>query len=181
MNATQTPSKVTIPVTGMTCAACSSRVQRALAKTPGVTEASVNLMMENAVVGYDPSAVDPGALVEVIRDTGYGAEIASAERTAFEEQEAQDRAQEEEFRELRGKALVTMGVAAVAMLVSMPLMEGEHGAHGAVADPFMRWAMALMSSLLNGRASSSAPPAAPSGAPVANGAMAAMNDLSFAS
>ena len=48
---------ISLPVTGMTCAACQARVQRALAKEPGVTSASVNLMTNSASVAYDP-AVD---------------------------------------------------------------------------------------------------------------------------
>ena len=76
--ATRTPEaasagKVTIPVSGMTCAACSSRVQRTLSRTPGVSEASVNLMLKNAVVEFDPAAISPEQLVEKIRETGYGA------------------------------------------------------------------------------------------------------------
>src|SRR5690606_1941140 len=99
--------KVTIPVSGMTCAACSSRVQRTLSQTPGVTDANVNLMLRNAVVQFDPAAISPDQLVETIRGTGYGAELATPGRTAFEEQAAQDQAQEEEFRELRLKAGVS--------------------------------------------------------------------------
>ena len=49
--------KIVIPVSGMTCAACQSRVQRTLNKVPGVSDASVNLMMGSATVSYDPSAV----------------------------------------------------------------------------------------------------------------------------
>jgi Cu+-exporting ATPase len=41
---------VRIPISGMTCAACSSRVQRALQKQPGVADANVNLMMKTATV-----------------------------------------------------------------------------------------------------------------------------------
>src|SRR5690625_5224069 len=72
--ATTSATKITIPVTGMTCAACSGRVQRALDQAPGVEEASVNLMMHNATVAYDPSSTSPEALVELIQSTGYGAE-----------------------------------------------------------------------------------------------------------
>ena len=46
-------AKITLPVTGMHCAACQSRVQSALAATPGVSDASVNLMMNSAAVTYD--------------------------------------------------------------------------------------------------------------------------------
>jgi Cu+-exporting ATPase len=142
--------KVTIPVSGMTCAACSSRIQRALSRTPGVSEANVNLMLKNAVVSYDAGAITPEQLVERIRETGYGAELASPDRTAFEEQEAQDRAQEEEFRELRTKAIVSLVAAVIGMVVSMPVMSAmavaAHGGHGGAgpADPFMRWSMEVI-------------------------------------
>src|SRR5215218_9931033 len=138
----KTGAKVDIPVQGMTCAACQASVQKALQRQPGVVDASVNLMMHNAAVTYDPAVTRPEALVEAIRDTGYEAELPRPEQTAFEEQEARDRAQEEEFRDLRRKALFSGTVGIVAMIVSMPLMgSGAHGAHGPVADPFMRWAM----------------------------------------
>ncbi len=105
--ATANPSThITIPVSGMTCAACQAGVQKALQRQPGVIDASVNLMMQSAAVTYDPAAIRPESLVEAIRDTGYGAELPVPDRTAFEEQEARDRAQREEFRELRRKAIV---------------------------------------------------------------------------
>ena len=143
--------KVTIPVSGMTCAACSGRVQRALEKQPGVQAAAVNLMTKNATVHFDPGATSPEALVETIRGTGYGADLARDGQTAFDEQEAQDRAQDEEFRELRTRALASFAVAIVAMVASMPLMAADaHAGHGATVDPFMRWAMAWMNPALAG-------------------------------
>ncbi len=137
-----------LPVTGMTCAACSSRVQRVLQKQPGVTDASVNLMMKSATVSYDPVTVSPDALVKVIEAAGYGASVANPDQTAFEEQEARDRANAAEYRELRTKALTSGVIGVLAMLVSMPLMSqlaggGAH-AHGVVADPFMRWSMTAL-------------------------------------
>ena len=137
--------RVNINVGGMTCSACSARVQRALARAPGVGDASVNLMMANAAVTYDPAQTDAAKLVEVIRNTGYTAELNDPDQSAFEEQEARDRAQEEEYRELRSKAAVSLVAAAVGMLISMPVMGGigdDHLAHASTAtgDPFMRWA-----------------------------------------
>lgn len=144
-NAATTGEKVTIPVKGMTCAACQARVQRALQATPGVLDASVNLMLKNAAVAYDPMVTSPMVLVEAIRETGYGADLAAQDQSAFDEQEAQDRAQEEEYRELRHKALWSGGIGLLAMALSMPLMgAAEADVHGPVADPFMRWAMESM-------------------------------------
>jgi len=126
----------------MTCAACEARIQRTLSKSPGVVDASVNLMMGNATVSFDPAATSPETLVDTIRATGYGAEVPTQERTAFEEQEARDRAQEDEFLELRRKAIASGVVGVIAMIVSMPLMAAApHGGQGTVADPFMRWVM----------------------------------------
>lgn len=141
---------ITIPVTGMTCAACQARVQRTLAKQPGVRDASVNLMMQSASVSFDPAEVTPDALVEAIRKTGYGAELPSPDRTAFEEQEERDRSREEETRELRRKAIASGIAGLIAMLVSMPLMSAIHHASGTVADPFMRWSMEVFTPALRG-------------------------------
>ncbi|MDQ4025438.1 MAG: heavy metal translocating P-type ATPase, partial [Actinomycetota bacterium] len=149
--ATTAAEKIRIPVRGMTCAACQARVQRALQKEPGVVNASVNLMMENAAVTYDPAVANPERLVEAIRRTGYEAELPSAEQTAFEEEEARERVNEAEFKELRRKVVVSAIAGVIAMLLSMPLMAaGEHGAHGVVADPFMRWAMESLTPALRG-------------------------------
>lgn len=137
-----------IPITGMTCAACSSRVQRALEKQPGVTDAAVNLMMKSATVTFDPNVVAPQSLVTLIEDTGYGASLASADQSAFEEQEARDRAQEAEYRDLRLKAIVSGIIGVVAMIISMPLMSMLGNAHGdgpaTSVDPFMHWSMNVL-------------------------------------
>src|SRR6476661_1426140 len=135
MPSTADTNAIRIPVSGMTCAACSARVQRALEKQPGVADANVNLMMKTATVQFDPGVVTPERLVDTIKETGYGAELASPDQSAFEEQEARDRATAEEFRELRTKALVSGVVGLLAMIVSMPLMS-----HIGISDPFMRWA-----------------------------------------
>jgi Cu+-exporting ATPase len=110
-----------IPVTGMTCAACQARVQRTLQKHAGVSDATVNLMMGNATVTFDPATVTPDALVAAIRDTGYGAELPQDDRSAFEEQDARDAATAEEFKELRLKAVVS-GLFGAGAMLAMPWM-----------------------------------------------------------
>jgi Cu+-exporting ATPase len=149
-----TSSRIVIPVSGMTCAACQSRVQRVLGKSPGVADATVNLMMGNATIAFDPASTSPDALVDVVRRAGYGAELPTPDRSAFEEQEARDAAQEAEFVQLRRKAWVSGVAGAVAMLVSMPLMRGDNGsgpnmmADNLVADPFMHWGMTRLTPVL---------------------------------
>ena len=64
--------KLSLEVTGMTCAACVGRVERALKGAAGVESASVNLATEQAAVSYDPAQTNAGALAAVIEEAGYG-------------------------------------------------------------------------------------------------------------
>jgi len=60
-----------IPVEGMHCASCVSRVENALKKLPGVSEAAVNLATEQAMVSYDPTVASLDRLYKAIEDAGY--------------------------------------------------------------------------------------------------------------
>jgi Cu+-exporting ATPase len=139
-----TAEKTTINVSGMTCAACSARVQRALEKTAGVENAAVDLMTATASVAYDPQVTGIDALIERIRATGYGADARRPEASAIEEQEDLERARAEEFSELRNKAGFALIAGVLAMFLSMPLM--AHSAHNSISgsDPFMRWSMRVI-------------------------------------
>ena len=146
-------TRIDIPVSGMTCAACQARVQRTLTRQPGVRDAAVNLMTRTATVTYDPGASSPDLLVTAIRSTGYGAELPPTNSTALDEQEAQDRAYEQEYHELRRKAIVSFIAGIVAMVISMPLMvPAAHGAMGGTSDPFMRWMSRSITPALHGAA-----------------------------
>jgi Cu+-exporting ATPase len=144
------PRTVRIPVTGMTCAACQSRVQRTLQKQPGVNDATVNLILNDATVTFDPATTSPEALVEVIRDVGYGASLAVPDQTALQEQHARDDSATTEYVAVRRKAIVSGIVGLFAMLISMPLMSQlaatmhTHGGASTVGDPFMRWTMTVL-------------------------------------
>src|SRR4051812_509409 len=65
------PDRIALSITGMTCAACVSRVEKVLYRVPGVTQASVNLATERAhVAGTHP---DLAALIRAVEKAGYGA------------------------------------------------------------------------------------------------------------
>ncbi len=70
---------VQIGVEGMTCASCSGRVERALNKVSGVSEAAVNLATERASITFDPELVKPEAFITAITDSGYAASTAHAD------------------------------------------------------------------------------------------------------
>src|SRR5690554_6143346 len=65
--------KTTLKVEGMSCAACSRRVEKALQKQDGVEAASVNLATEKAVIEHNPQVIDADSLVKVVEKTGYRA------------------------------------------------------------------------------------------------------------
>ena len=55
-----------IPVTGMTCASCVNRVEKAIARVAGVESASVNLATERATVSYDPRETNLGQIAQAV-------------------------------------------------------------------------------------------------------------------
>lgn len=139
--------QVTIPVTGMTCAACQSFIQRTLANHAGVEDATVNLMLNNATVTFDPGTTSPSALVDTIRRTGYGAEVPVANRSVLVEQEEHGVEQRHEYKQLRLKAIVSLIAGSFAMLLSMPLMSA--GGMERMQDPLTRWDMRVLDPVLH--------------------------------
>ena len=67
---------VEIPISGMTCASCVARNERALKRAAGVSTASVNFATEKATVTYDPAQTDVTRLAETIRRSGYDVPVA---------------------------------------------------------------------------------------------------------
>lgn len=68
-------NRVDIPVTGMSCAACSTRVQNTLSKLDGVDSAAVNLAAERATVFYKSSEVSVDEFIKTIKELGYGVSV----------------------------------------------------------------------------------------------------------
>ncbi|RDI95424.1 Cu(2+)-exporting ATPase [Meiothermus sp. QL-1] len=81
-------AELELAITGMTCAACAGRVERALQKTEGVLKASVNLATERASIQYLPALTGPAQLKRAVREAGYG--VLEAQRTDVE-REARER------------------------------------------------------------------------------------------
>ncbi|MBN2123456.1 MAG: copper-translocating P-type ATPase [Deltaproteobacteria bacterium] len=71
--------KITLPVTGMTCANCAMNIERSVKKLPGVKGASVNFASEQASVAFDPDEVRIEDLLKQIQGAGYGVPAASVD------------------------------------------------------------------------------------------------------
>ena len=103
-----------LPVRGMTCAACASRVEAALRETPGVREANVNLALETAAVVL-AEGTSTGVLAERVAKAGYALLPALSPGAAATDQDAADaRSQDAERR-----AVVVASVLTVPMIVGM--------------------------------------------------------------
>jgi Cu+-exporting ATPase len=66
-----TTGHITLPIKGMTCAGCSSRLEKVLNQHEGIVEANVNLAMEKAIIDFDTRVIDATGLAEVVADTGF--------------------------------------------------------------------------------------------------------------
>ena len=62
-------------ITGMTCAACATRIEKGLNKLKGISSANVNLAIENATVVYNPSELTPTDIIQRVEKLGYGAQM----------------------------------------------------------------------------------------------------------
>ena len=71
--------KKELVLTGMTCAACSTRIEKGLNKMDGVLQANVNLALEKASVEFNPSAISTKDLIHKVESLGYGAMVKSDE------------------------------------------------------------------------------------------------------
>ncbi len=109
-------TRVDLLITGMSCAACAARIEKALDKKDGVIEASVNLSTGKGRVRYDPLRIKSYELIGEIRRAGYDAEKI--------EEEAPDRAAELRRAEMRklGALVAVSGALSAPLILSMIFM-----------------------------------------------------------
>jgi P-type Cu+ transporter len=119
---------VTIPVLGMSCAACQSHVERALRQTPGVGGADVNLMTHTARVLFDPILATPEKLVEAVKNSGYESSLPVTTHEAMVG--SHQHHSEANPTKTRLRAFIALALAGTAMFLSMPLMEGMRAHSG---------------------------------------------------
>lgn len=67
--------KKNFDVTGMSCSACSSHVEKSVSRVPGVTKVSVNLLTNSMQVEFDEQKTDDGVIIKAVEDAGYGASL----------------------------------------------------------------------------------------------------------
>ena len=109
-------AELDLPITGMTCANCVGRVERALSKVGGVLSASVNLASERAHIQYLPATTTPGQLKAAVREAGYGVLEADTGTASVDTQRA---AREAEVLHLRSQVIFSAVFAVPLLLLAM--------------------------------------------------------------
>ncbi|MCD8391309.1 MAG: heavy metal translocating P-type ATPase [Firmicutes bacterium] len=121
-------------ISGMSCAACSARVEKSVAALDGVSEVSVNLLKNSMVVSYDDAALTSGDIIAAVTGAGYGAALDRAKKQA----EAQKTDGADEYKKMRANLIWTFVFAVPLFYLSMghmmgwPLPEFVHGAKHAI-------------------------------------------------
>ena len=127
-------------VTGMSCAACSARVEKAVKKVPGVTSCSVSLLTNS--MGVEGTA-SPAAIISAVQEAGYGASSKSdAAHKASDTNADLDALADHETPKLKRRLIASLGFLLVLMYFSMGHMmwgwplphwfDGNHIAMGLV-------------------------------------------------
>jgi Cu+-exporting ATPase len=127
--------RLDLPIAGMTCASCATRIEKRLNRLDGVA-AAVNYATEKASVEYDPAAVEPTDLVAAVEAAGYRAAIPAADGERADEPAADPTAP------LRQRLLLSAALSLPVLAISMvPALQFDHWQWLALqlATPVVLW------------------------------------------
>ena len=132
-------SSIDLSITGMTCAACVRRIEKAVRAVPGVHEATVNLVTQRASIRLDPSATNARALTGAIEKAGYAVvdeptSTTTAVAGAPSKTDVLAQAEEREQRSIRRDFIVSAVFTVPLLVIAM-----SHGAIPGTGGTFGRW------------------------------------------
>ncbi len=129
-------------VTGMSCSACSAKVERSVRKLSGVEQVNVNLLTNSMTVDFDASAVTPERIVETVAHAGYGAAVSNPETKQTAAKPTVSPSGKDALKPMRNRLILSFCFLIPLMYVSMghmmglPLPPGFHGNENAVTFAF---------------------------------------------
>ncbi|NLU26515.1 MAG: copper-translocating P-type ATPase [Hungateiclostridium thermocellum] len=109
-------AKVELKISGMSCAACSARIEKRLNKVAGVAKASVNLATERANIEYDADKVKTDDLIKIVDDLGY-----KAERIENISKDREKEQREKEIKKLKAE-LIASAILSSPLILAMVFM-----------------------------------------------------------
>nr|WP_312576549.1 heavy metal translocating P-type ATPase [Sedimentibacter sp.] len=141
-------------VTGMTCSACSARIEKNINKTEGVKEVNVNLLSNSMMVKYDESIINEKDIIKVVQDTGYDASSAEGKKSPDKNQDSKSNA-ELEFKEMKKRLIISFVFAipllyiAMGHMLNMPLPSIFRGPENALTFAFTQFLLCLPVMIIN--------------------------------
>lgn len=141
-------------VTGMTCSACSSRIEKNINKTEGIKEANVNLLSNSMMIEYDDSIISENDIIKVVQDTGYDAHIVGNKMSSDKSQNVKSNS-DIEFKEMKQRLVVSFIFAipllylAMGHMLNMPLPSIFHGTKNALTFAFTQFLLCLPVMIIN--------------------------------
>lgn len=143
-------------ITGMTCSACSARVEKSVSRLPGIHEVSVNLLKNSMVASYDESVLNVQEIVQAVEKAGYGAAIKSAGNNrqmkgADNKQLAvsEENTAQKEYKQMKTRlllsALFTIPLFYISMghMMGWPLPKGLTGIENAISFAFTQFLLVI--------------------------------------
>lgn len=126
--------RITLLIDGMTCASCSSRIEKALEKHPDVVSANVNLANNKATVDFHSGTMEEKDIVQIVEKTGYKAEI---EKEVDQDREKVRR--EKEIKDLKRHFIISL-------ILTIPLFSAMFfhmaGQMNLLTDGYFQWLLA---------------------------------------
>lgn len=109
-------------ITGMTCSACSARVEKSVAKLHGIQEVSVNLLKNSMVASYDETVLGMNEIVEAVEKAGYGAIPRKKENKS--KKTAVDETAKKEYEAMKQRLCISLLFGILLFYISMGHMMG---------------------------------------------------------
>ena len=109
-------------VTGMTCSACSSHVEKSVCKLVGEGNVSVSLLTNSMQVSYDENKISENDIIKAVEDAGYGASVAGG--SSAKKAEKKESVVDAELKEMKTRLIVSFVFLIPLMYVSMGSMAG---------------------------------------------------------
>lgn len=118
----------TYQVTGMSCSACSARVEKAVSKLEGIEKASVNLLTNSMQVDYDETVLTGQAIIAAVVDAGYGASLAGRQAGTKNSpsQASPSNAAEQEVKQMKRRLLWSIVFLIPTVYIAMHQMLTSH-------------------------------------------------------
>ena len=160
--------KIKFNITGMTCSACSSHVQRAIEKLEGAAEVQVNLLTNSMSVNYDEAILGTDKIIEAVEKAGYGASLADSLKNSSSNKNSADVAgktsgtrsfQNDAAKLERDKIkkrlllslvfMIPLFYVSMGHMASLPIPHFLHGIENALIFSFTQFLLALPVLIIN--------------------------------